>query len=434
VRSFVAWLARTVTRIFYRVECAGHVPPGPVLLLPNHPNSLLDPAIVWATAGRDVRFLAKSTLFHGALGPLMRAAGAIPVYRRVDDADLARNAEMFAAVEQALADGDAVCVFPEGLTHSSGRLEPLRTGAARMALGAEKRGVGVSLVAVGLNFDRKTSFRSRATVVYGRPFSARDVVQADDRTAVQALRSRMADEMRRLLVEADPDADATVVRRVGRLYAAARGRPQSPADRIERDRAIANGLEKLRQVDPERYRQLSARVQQYDRELDRFGLRDRHLDWDVSARAAWAFLLREGLRAIVLVPLVVAGLALFWIPYRLTGLLAQRMVSSADVRATVTVGIGAAVHAVWLALVVYLAWRWLGPVAAVWSLAGVPALAIAGLFAIEREAAVVHAARSWLMLRRARHPARATLKQVRSEIADLLDAAHEWLTATSGTP
>ena len=68
----VRWLARMVSEVFYRVERAGHVPEsGAVLLLPNHPNALLDPAIVWATAGRDVRFLAKSTLFSGPFAAVL---------------------------------------------------------------------------------------------------------------------------------------------------------------------------------------------------------------------------------------------------------------------------------------------------------------------------------------------------------------------------
>src|SRR5918994_3622836 len=101
----VRWLARGVSRIFYRVDQAGQVPAaGAVILLPNHPNALLDPAVVWATAGRDVRFLAKSTLFDGALAPVLKGAGAIPVYRRLDHGvDTSRNSETFAAVERALA-------------------------------------------------------------------------------------------------------------------------------------------------------------------------------------------------------------------------------------------------------------------------------------------------------------------------------------------
>ena len=162
-----------------------------MLLLPNHPNALLDPALVWATAGRDVRFLAKSTLFRGPLGPVLAGAGAIPVYRKIDQGvDTSKNAETFAAVSAALAAGDAICIFPEGISHSTGRLEPLRTGAARMTLAAERDGTPVALVPVGLNFDRKTAFRSRVTVVFGQPFSRRDLRR--DRGSRMQVRMRRA--------------------------------------------------------------------------------------------------------------------------------------------------------------------------------------------------------------------------------------------------
>lgn len=166
-------LARLVVWLFHRVERIGHpVPAGPLLLVANHPNVLLDPAVVRATAGRDIRFLAKSALFHGKpLSPLMRRAGAIPVYRRMDaGVDARRNVETFAAVGAALAQGEAIALFPEGLSHSTGRLEQLRTRAARMALTSQASGIRVAIQAVGLNFDDKGIFRSAVVVAYGRPF------------------------------------------------------------------------------------------------------------------------------------------------------------------------------------------------------------------------------------------------------------------------
>ena len=132
------WLAaRLIASLFYRVQRTGPpLPGGAVLLVANHPNALLDPALVQTTAGRPVRFLVKSTLFRGhVLGLIIRRSGAIPVYRRIDaGVDPARNVEAFAAVEAVLARGEVVCVFPEGISHSTGRLEPLRTGAARMTM------------------------------------------------------------------------------------------------------------------------------------------------------------------------------------------------------------------------------------------------------------------------------------------------------------
>ena len=143
-RAWVWALASVAIRTFYRVDRTGEpLPEGALLLVANHPNTLIDPAVIQTTAGRQVRFLAKSTLFRGdPLSLLIRSSGAIPVYRRMDPgADTSRNAEMFSAVEAAFSDGESVCLFPEGVSHDRGRLEPLRTGAARMALASTTRDI-----------------------------------------------------------------------------------------------------------------------------------------------------------------------------------------------------------------------------------------------------------------------------------------------------
>jgi 1-acyl-sn-glycerol-3-phosphate acyltransferase len=431
----VRWIARAACYLFYRVDRAGRVPPsGPVLVLPNHPNALLDPAAIWATSGRDIRFLAKSTLFEGPLRPLLRGAGAIPVYRRLDrGVDASRNAETFAAVDAALAAGDAVCMFPEGVSHSTGRLEALRTGAARMALSAERRGVAVALVAAGLNFDRKTAFRSRVTVLYGDPFTVGDLCARPDPDAVivRAITERIAGHMRRLLVEADPAADAALVDRVDRLYAAARGRAADPQERVARRRVIAHGIERLRAEQRQRYDDLLVRIRRYDQRLRRFGLEDRHLDWGVGAAGAWRFAARELLFAVPLVPVAAVGLAVFFPPYRLTGIAARASTSDTDVAATAKVGLGAVIHAAWLAAVAGAAWALSGAGAAVLVAAAMPVLAVAALFAIEREAAVLDTVRAWLQLRRSRRQTQARLRRTRSELAGILDEVHAWLTERS---
>ena len=434
----VRWLTHAACWLFYRVERVGAPPEqGPLLLLANHANALLDPAVIWSTAGRDVRFLAKSTLFRGPLRPLLAGAGAIPVYRRRDEGvDPSRNAEMFSAVDAALADGNAVCIFPEGISHSHGRLVELRTGAARIALAAESRGTSVTLVAVGLNFDRKTRFRSRVTVAYGPPFHARDIAAGPDRseaTDVRALTDRIAGHMRRLLIEADPGADARLVDRVDSLYAAARGMAHDPEERITRRRAIAAGIHRLRDTAPERYEDILMRVRRYELRLQRFGLRDRHLDMQVSPAHAARFALREGLAALVLGPVALAGMALFFVPYWLTALAARIATRESDVAASAKVISGAIIYASWLALLVWAVWVRFGPVPAALTAVVLPPFAVAALFAIERESAVLETVRAWWLTRRVRTGTRA-LRRRRSELADVLDEVYEWLQSAGAPP
>src|SRR6185436_12374607 len=107
------------------------------------------------------RFLAKSTLWKiPILRPFLRLAGSIPVYRPQDKEDTSRNAETFTRAGEVLAQRGAIALFPEGKSHSQPGLQPLRTGAARIVLEAERKhpGLGVRIVPVGLLFDAKETF------------------------------------------------------------------------------------------------------------------------------------------------------------------------------------------------------------------------------------------------------------------------------------
>ena len=431
---FVRFLARTACRLFYRVDCVGRPPAsGGALILPNHANALLDPAVIWATAERDVRFLAKSTLFDGPLRFLVAGSGAIPVYRKLDQgADVSKNADTFAAVDAALAAGDAICIFPEGVSHSTGRLVPLRTGAARMALSAERAGTRVTLVPVGLNFDRKTTFRSRVTVVYGQPFNASDLADAGVHPdAVRELTDRIAEHMRGLLIEADLKTDAALVEQVDRMYAAARGRGLDPGERVARRRIIAAGIERLRAADPPRYDEILLRIHRYQQRLRRFGLRDRHLDWTISTPDAVRFAIREGLLVVVLGPLAIAALILFAVPYHLTGYAARGFTHEPDVAATAKVVGGFLIYAGWLLALGLAAWAAGAPHVVLLTLLLLPSLAVAGLFAIERESAVLDTVRAWFLLTRTKADTRERLRRRRSELADVLDEVNTWLVEQS---
>jgi hypothetical protein len=237
----------------------------------------------------------------------------------------------------------------------------------------------------------------------------------------------MAEHMRRLLVEADPKGDAALVDRVDRLYAAARQRGRDPHERVARRRAIADGIGRLRAANPQHYEELLLRFRRYDERLRRFGFRDRHLDWEVSAGDAFQFAVREILAGLILLPLSAVALAAFAVPYYFTGKAARWFTKEPDVAATAKVVGGFLIYGAWLALFAGVAWWFAGARAGLLIMVLLVTLAMAGLFAIERESAVIDAVRAWFVLRRTDRDTRERLRRRRSELADVLDEVNEWL-------
>lgn len=210
-------LVRLLVRLYYpRIEISGRgqIPrTGSILLVANHANSLLDPVIVGLSAGRPVRFLAKAPLFETpVLGWLLKALGMLPAYRAEDDRTLLRrNLDSLTRAAMALVRGDAVGVFPEGRSHEGLELQPIRSGAARMAVQAVQQGAReLKLIPIGINYEDKQRFRSAIWVRVGRPITvARFLARyPDERHATRALTREIEVRLKKIVIHLSDPAQA----------------------------------------------------------------------------------------------------------------------------------------------------------------------------------------------------------------------------------
>jgi 1-acyl-sn-glycerol-3-phosphate acyltransferase len=388
-----------------------------VLVVANHPNSLLDPLIIFRTAGRPTRPLAKAPLFDQVfVGLMLRGLGGLPVYRRQDDAtQMHRNDETFRRAIDALRARAAVQIYPEGLSHSEPSLVPLRTGAARIALGAESASgwdLGLRVVPVGITYRRKSLFRGRALATIGEAFTIehhRAAYEHDPAAAVRALTDEIARALETVTLNLTRAEDEALVETAERLYTRAKGHARwrerdGLADRLPRLQAFARGLAWLRANDAPRFERLARDVRTYERRSRLLGADEA----DVPPRYAAVGVLRYGLVELVVlaVGLPLAGLgALLWYPaYVAPRVAVRRIRPEPEAVATYKLATGFVAMPLTVVIAAVVAWSLGGPWWALGAALGVPALGFLALAWRERWDRVREDVR--LFLRVLRHPRR----------------------------
>jgi glycerol-3-phosphate O-acyltransferase / dihydroxyacetone phosphate acyltransferase len=399
-------ISELAVRSYYRVSVAGARIPtdGPVLLVANHNNSLVDPALVAAMAGRNVRFLAKATLFtHPLIGWLIKGVGSVPVYRQQDDPKLvSQNLDTFRDVHRVLASGDMVGIFPEGISHSASRLAPLKTGAARIAIGAAAQlGTDFPIIAVGLVFRDRDAFRSEAHVIIGESFRWDDLVgDLSNRTAVRELTDRIERSMRRVSVNLEAWEDEPLVRTAEAVWRAEFGAEESPAAEVERLRITTEALQALRAGSAERWRETAVELKAHGRALKQIGLTPETLVEEVTFGDAARWLLKR-LLLLPLLPISILGAIFFWIPKQLTVRVAGWIAAKEGDDAVVThrVLLGGVVFPLWIAATSAIVWTQWGWMAGVLSVMLQPVWAFAALAVGERRQVMWTAVRRYLLRR-----------------------------------
>ncbi len=367
--AFLSWVFGLALDLYYRRRPPqGQVPSeGPVILVANHPNALLDPIIVTQIAGREVRFLGKEPLFRTPLLKyLVKGMGALPVYRAQDGHDTSKNADMFRAVYDALARGEVVCLFPEGISHNHPRLQPLKTGAARMALGAEAANafsLDLKVVPVGLVYRDKRTFRSEVATFIGDPIAAKDYElrhQEDERDAASALTESINAAILSLTINMDEWEDWPLLELAERAFIDVeteseeeRGPSDDVTTKTKRMTRISTAKDELRAIVPERVDALQARIAETLERVQQLGMDPEHVGLQYTRGGVFNFLVRNAIALVIGLPVAAVGLVAYGPPFFFLKFIPRWITKDLDVVSTYRLLAGVLLFPAWHVLLCF---------------------------------------------------------------------------------
>jgi 1-acyl-sn-glycerol-3-phosphate acyltransferase len=295
------------TQVFFsRIDVTGEKPvsDGALIIVSNHPNMLIDSLLVLKTYKRSLWFVAKSTLFKRQFtADLLKAAHLIPIYRVIDGSDTDQNKDSFKTVIQKLYEGKAVAIFPEGVSTDVRKILSLKTGAARIAFEAEAGkdfALCLRIQPIGITYSDPVSFKSSVTVHLGAPIKVADFHEEykdAPRAAVRKLTEHLEKKLKEITVEVPENSERILADKIGKLYSTA-------APDREKLSIIAKNVCAIAPVYPDRAREIERRI-------------DAVLEFAEGADQ------KQSARTAVLFPLLLIGMGLHYLPYRLVGRLAN---------------------------------------------------------------------------------------------------------------
>ncbi len=325
---FIRKLAGVLVRGIYRrvdIYRSNDIADGPQLSVSNHFGGFADPLLLIYAMPRVPRVMARDVIWkYPVVRSIMNWLGALPVHKP-EDRGPGSNDVMFRSAYEALDEGSHVVIFPEGVTRDEPSIGRVKTGAARIVMGARVNGTdGIRITPAGIHYENKASLRSDVSVLIGTSIDLDAAIGEhvadgadegpENRDAVRSLTSAIETELRRVAPDFADWREARALTAGSEIVLRTLADdPRVDIPTADRDTLAGH----LGRKSPEEKAHMVTAVDRYSAELAGLGLDDEQL---LSGMTGKRFLWRSlGLLvlALLLLPYAIVGTVINWIPFLL---------------------------------------------------------------------------------------------------------------------
>jgi len=308
----------------------------PIILVPNHPGSFMDPLVVAATIGHNLHFIAKGEMFGN---PMIRwifgNLHMIPIYRPSESPELMhKNKDVFKKAFDLMSRKGALIIFPEGQSKTERRLRKIKTGAARIALGAEAAhnfGLGIKIIPIGLNYSNPHRFQSELFVNISKPIDVAeffDQYKADEYEGVNALTGTIRKELEDHIITIENEDLEELIQNIELIYKKelekeAGMSPEEKDREFKVTKDIVDAVNHFYREDPMRVELLKQKIERYMSDLDKLQLKD-HVLRSSENQNIFVDAMISIIKVVLGAPIWLYGAINNYLPYKIPEFFAKR--------------------------------------------------------------------------------------------------------------
>jgi len=326
----------------------------PYILIANHPASFLDAMVLAVFLKRDVHFYVRGDIFHHPVVYwILTQLHMIPIFGREHGMEhVGKNYSTFERGKKLLRAGDLLLIFPEGFSRLSKKIEPLKKGAARVALQTafEHEGVkDLTIQTIAINYSHH-GVRSDLFIRLGENFSLvpyKNLYEESPARAVTELTHDILPYFERNIIHIQSSNRTLVAEKIiSFIY---NDYLEDTESFFDAARAVCKKIDD--KIDSE-YDAYVTRLNQYNAMLNSHGIMDRSLSKNKIQHSMTI------LNLLLTIEIYVVGKAFWYLPGLITKWIADKTVTRIDFYTSVTSGVMAFVSLFWWLFWMVVVFNW----------------------------------------------------------------------------
>ena len=183
-------------RRFYIVNRKAVPKTGPLVILSNHNNALMDALLIATRAGRFSYFLTRASVFKNPkVESFLKSLNMLPVYRVRDGwSNIQQNNAIFDYCRELLHEGKVIALFPEGNHNIKRTVRPLSKGFTRIIFDTldEYPNTRLNIIPIGLNYEQADKFADSVSMRIGKPLEAKSFISENRNADVLKLKEAIS--------------------------------------------------------------------------------------------------------------------------------------------------------------------------------------------------------------------------------------------------